>query len=84
MVLQLLLQIDLIYQIAQTVNLYLLNLVSILSDLRIFGHILQLKLSLNVELECLDQVLVRVLGLFSGLCLLFLVLFLQKSVFVLA
>jgi len=59
--LQLLLQVDLIHQVTEAMNLYLLYLVSVFSNFLVLVYVLQLELTLNIELEGLYQVFIRVL-----------------------
>jgi hypothetical protein len=83
--LQLLLQINLVHQISQAMNLYLLDLICVLCDLLVLVHILKLQLSLHIKLEGLHKVLICVLwrsplvGVMHGLFLL-----LQQPALVLA
>ena len=59
---ELLLQVDLIHQVSNAMNLYLLYLVSALCNFLVLIYVLDLELSLDVELEGLHQVLISVLG----------------------
>jgi len=61
LILQLLLQVDLIHQVTKAMNLYLLYLVSIFSNFLVLVYVLQLELTLHIELEGLYQVFIRVL-----------------------
>ena len=61
LILQLLLQVDLIHEVTEAMNLYLLYLVSVFSNFLVLVYVLQLELTLNIELEGLYQVFIRVL-----------------------
>ena len=83
LVLKLLLKIDLIHKVSQAMNLNLLYLVSVFSDFLILIHILQLKLTLDIELESLNQVFVGAFQRLLCFCCLFTLLFLEELALVL-
>ena len=56
LVLELLLQVYLVYQVSEAVDLYLLDLVSVFCYLLILWHVLYLKLTFDIELKCLHKV----------------------------
>lgn len=61
LILQLLLQVDLIHEVTEAMNLYLLYLVSVFSNFLVLVYVLELELTLHIELEGLYQIFIRVL-----------------------
>ena len=56
LVLELLLQVYLVYQVSEAVDLYLLDLVSVFCYLLILWHVLYLKLAFNIKLKSFNQI----------------------------